>query len=139
MSKGNVETVRQSFEACNRHDADAAVANYHADIEYRFVDSLDRELVYRGRTAVKETFLQIWADWQETFSDPVQLFDLGDQVLVEHVDSRIGRDGIRIDDAGGQVWTLEDGLIVRIEGFDTWPEALEAAGLSERDAQADSS
>jgi ketosteroid isomerase-like protein len=134
MSQENVEIVRQSFEACNRRDADAAVANYHPDVEYRFVATLDHELVHRGREAVKETFLQIWTDWQETFGDLVQVFDLGDQVLVEHVDSRVGRDGIRIDDAGGQVWTLENGLVVRIEGFETWSEALEAVGLSEQDA-----
>jgi ketosteroid isomerase-like protein len=131
MSQENVEIVRKSFEACNRRDADAAVSAYHPDVEYRFVASLDHELVCRGRESVKEAFLQIWADWQETFSDPLQFFDLGDQVLVEHVDSRVGRDGIRLEDAGGQVWTLENGLVVRIEGFETWPEALEAVGLKE--------
>jgi ketosteroid isomerase-like protein len=138
MSPENVEIVRRSFEACNRRDANAAVANYHPDIEYRFVASLDHDLTQRGREVVKAAYLGIWADWQETFSDLVQLFDLGDQVLVEHVDSRVGRDGIRIDDAGGQVWTLENGLVVRIEGFETWSEALEAVGLSEQDAHADS-
>jgi ketosteroid isomerase-like protein len=138
MSQENVEIVRQSFEACNRHDADAAVSAYHPDVEFRFVDTLDRQPVLRGRQAVREAFLNIWSDWQETFSDPKQFFDLGDQILVEDVDTRVGRDGIRIDDAGGQVWTLEGGVVVRIEGFETWQEALEAVGLSEQDAHADS-
>jgi ketosteroid isomerase-like protein len=130
MSQENVEVVRRSFEACNRRDADAAVSDYHSEIEYRFVDTLDRQPILRGREAVREAFLNIWADWQETFSDPVQFFDLGDQVLVEHVDSRVGRDGIRIDDAGGQVWTLESGVVVLIEGFESWSDALEAVGLA---------
>jgi ketosteroid isomerase-like protein len=138
MSQENVEIVRKSFEACNRRDADAAVANYHPDIEYRYVATLDHEPVCRGRDAVKQSFLQVWADWEHVFSDPLQFFDLGDQVLVENVDSRVGRDGIRVEDSGLQIWTLENGLVVRIEGFDTWPEALEAAGLSEQDAHADS-
>lgn len=136
MSQQNVEIVRQSFEACNRHDADAAVARYYADVEYRFVDSLEHEPVLRGRDEVKDAFRHIWQDWQETFSDPVQFFDLGDQVLVEHVDSRVGRDGIRIDDAGGQVWTFEGEVVVRIEGFATWSDALEAVGLSSQDTRA---
>jgi ketosteroid isomerase-like protein len=131
MSQENVEVVRQCFEACNRHDADQAVSAYHPDIEFRWAASVDKPLTCRGREAVKQAFIQIWADWQETFSDPVQLFDLGDQVLVEFVDRRIGRDGITLEDQASEVWTLENGLVVRIETFDSWSEALEAVGLSE--------
>jgi ketosteroid isomerase-like protein len=131
MSQENVDVVRASFEACNRHDEDLAVSAYHPDIEYRFAASVDEPLICRGREAVKDAYRQIWADWEETFSDPVQLFDLGDKVLVEFIDRRIGRDGIKLEDRASEVWTLEDRLVVRIEAFDSWSEALEAAGLSE--------
>jgi ketosteroid isomerase-like protein len=34
MSQENVETLRRAFEAFNRNDLDAAVADMHQDCEY---------------------------------------------------------------------------------------------------------
>jgi ketosteroid isomerase-like protein len=31
----------------------------------------------------------------------------------------------------GQLWTFRDGKVVRYEAFDSWKQALEAAGLRE--------
>ena len=49
-----------------------------------------------------------------------------------------GRDGIEITARPSCVWTIRDGSIVRHCIYQEWQEALEAVGLSEQDAHADS-
>ncbi len=49
-----------------------------------------------------------------------------------------GRDGIEITVRPSGVWTIRDGRIVHVCFYQEWQEALEAVGLSEQDAHADS-
>ena len=49
-----------------------------------------------------------------------------------------GRDGIQATVSGGQVWTIRDGALERWAMYQGGQEALEAVGLSEQDAQAES-
>ena len=72
--------------------------------------------------------------------NPHDLIDAGDKVLGFVTFRARGHQGgveIRVDEQ--HVWTLEGGKIVRLEWFHDRREALEAAGLSEQDAHADSS
>ena len=132
MSQENVDTVLRCYSAYNRQDADAAVADFHPDAEYRIPAALDKPLSYRGREAIRDLFVGIWADWEDDRSEPRETFDLGDQVLVRAVERRTGRDGIFAEIDGGQLWTLDgDGVITSFEAFDSWDDAVVAAGLSD--------
>jgi ketosteroid isomerase-like protein len=132
MSEVNVDTVLRCYAAYNRQDADGAIADFHPDAEYRVADALDKPIFYKGRDAIRDLFLGIWADWAEDVSEPRQTFDLGDRVLVQAVERRVGRQGIFVESHGGQLWTLDQaGLIVSFEAFDRWSDALHAAGLEE--------
>jgi ketosteroid isomerase-like protein len=46
--------------------------------------------------------------------------------------------GIEVSRKIAQVCTVRDGQVIKIVGFDNRAQALEAAGLSEQDAHADS-
>lgn len=131
MSEQAVATVLRCYEAYNRHDAEAALADFHPDAVFQVADSLDKPLVYTGRDAIRELFTGIWTDWADDRSEPRETLDLGDTVLVRAAERRVGRDGVVVEIVGGQVWKFDaDGLITRYEAFDTWDDALEAAGLS---------
>ena len=132
MSAQNVEIVLRNYDAFNRRDADAVFADYHPEIEYRLARSLEGSATLSGREQIKTVMLQVWELFPEGGTEPEETYDLGDEVLVRSLEWRVGRDGIRIEERGGQLWTLEDGLVVRFEAFMDWAEALEAAGLGER-------
>ena len=50
----------------------------------------------------------------------------------------VGRDGIEVEARVTFVWTIRDGAIERITMYQERQDALEALGLSEQDAHADS-
>jgi ketosteroid isomerase-like protein len=130
MSQENVDTVLRCYAAYNRQDWDGAVADFHPKAEYRLADALDMPLLYRGREAIRNLFAGIEDDWENDVSRPLETFDLGEKVLVRVVERRVGRDGIFAEITGGQLWELDgSGLITSFEAFDSWDDALEAAGV----------
>jgi ketosteroid isomerase-like protein len=64
--------------------------------------------------------------------EPERFWESG-PVIVVAVRERgaAGRSGVPIDDRFAHAWTLRDGLVVRIQVFDSPEQALEAAGLEE--------
>lgn len=104
MSEQNVEVVRRAFEAYNRGDLDAAVADFAPEFE-EFEDA---------RVVVDD------------------ITDAGDQVLVSvSTRGRGRRSGVEATWSVWQLWTLRDGKIVDGLGFTSRDEAYKAAVLSE--------
>ena len=88
--------------------------------------------IYRGREGVKEFFAMLQEVWAELRWEPLELTDHGDTVVVEAKIIAIGRGSdIPIEADETDVFWFRDGEIVRLQGFPTKADALEAAGLSE--------
>lgn len=60
-----------------------------------------------------------------------RIVDAGDDVVVIGTARGTGASGIELERRQGYVWTVRDGLAVRMRWFNDPSEALEAAGLSE--------
>ena len=66
MSQENVESVRRANAAFNRRDPDAAVADYHPDVQWRDLQHApDAPERLNGRDAL----LAYWAQWEDAFDD----------------------------------------------------------------------
>jgi hypothetical protein len=82
---------------------------------------------------------RFWEGLDETFDelrlDPQEVVDAGDRVAVRLLYHAMGRgSGVVIDgELYHQVTTFRDGLMVRIEYFASWPEALKGAGVEDYD------
>jgi ketosteroid isomerase-like protein len=64
--------------------------------------------------------------------EPQDFVDAGDKVVVSVRLVGVGKEsGVETTANAAHVWTFRDGRIVRQTTFQTMPEALEAAGLSE--------
>lgn len=131
MSEGNVEVVRSLYESMNDRDTARAVELTHEDVEWVPDPQLGMAHLY-GRDEVFGFFL----DQAKTFEDlrvEVERLDAeGDKVLAHlHVTGRGRASGVGVDISIGHVWTLEQGLVVRGEGFGDREEAARAAGLAE--------
>jgi ketosteroid isomerase-like protein len=81
-------------------------------------------------------------DFAETFEstriEPHEFVEAGEHVVVPQTGYIRGRDGIEATARITLVWTIRNGSIVRICLYQDTQEALEAVGLSEQDAHADS-
>jgi ketosteroid isomerase-like protein len=96
--------------------------------------------VYRGVPAVTEYFSRYFGTWDDFRVVVDELVRAGDdKVFVAARDTGRGRrSGAAVEMDVFQVWTLENRIVVKWQGFPDRGEALKAAGLSKQDAHADS-
>jgi ketosteroid isomerase-like protein len=144
MSQENVELVRRTYEVINaigRTDsqfvdpeelAPDLWARLDPDFELHDRPDIPDARVYRGREASKEFWQKIQQLFSELRWEPREFIDLDHAVVVETRVMVVGRGSdVRIDADETDVFWFRDGLIVRLQGFPTRDEALEAAGLQE--------
>jgi len=129
MSHENVEKTRAFLDAYNRRDFDAAVEHFDAEVEW-VLPPHQRSDSCKGPEEIK----RFWRGLDETFDevrlDPQEWVDAGDRVAVRLLYFVQGKEsGVVIEgELYHQVTTFRDGMMVRIEYFTTWEQALEAAG-----------
>ena len=133
MSEGNVEAARQLIQAFNRRDLAAMTKSFDPEIEWTPGGPAAVErAVYRGRDQVSDGFVATWEAWEVFHLEGHQTRDLGDSILwLGRAQMRGVAGHIELDQEFAVRFLFEGGKIVRIDGFRTWREALEAAGLSE--------
>jgi ketosteroid isomerase-like protein len=138
MSRENVELVKRCCEAFDRGDYEAALDAFAPDIEYDLTHFPDGK-IYRGRDGVREAFrtwMGTWNDYRQERDEPI---DGGNEILLPTREYGRGKgSGLALERRTVGVWTIRDGKAVRIRFYPTISEALEAVGLSQQDAQADS-
>jgi ketosteroid isomerase-like protein len=124
-----IALVRAGYEAFNRGDYDAAVEMMHPDIVWERPDGSPDPEPLRGVEAVREFFQP--DIFEEQNIEIEEMREHGDRVFAEVMFRvRTARSGIELNTRTFQVWTIEDGLAVRLDIFDQRDEALAAAGLS---------
>jgi ketosteroid isomerase-like protein len=89
----------------------------------------------------REAVVRQWEQQREAFDsdtlEPIDFIDVGDRVVVRQIWRAVGR-GPDLNMEVSTVTTLRNGKTILLEFFWDHAEALEALGLSEQDAHADS-
>ena len=138
MSQENVEVVRAGFEAWNTSDASAIREALDPGVVLRPPDGWPEPGPYVGPEAVMRQWQQVREAYDVDSLELVTDFlDVGDRVAVRAIWHGRGRG----PDAAVEmtyVFTVRNGKVLAIEEFWDHAEALEAVGLSEQDAHADS-
>jgi ketosteroid isomerase-like protein len=132
MSQDNVERIRESVEALNRGDVDAAFDLIHPDAEWETLDLFPDAGTYRGAEGVREFF----RTWWDAF--PGLQLHLGECAAVgdDQVIAALRVSGEGAESGAGvqspeffQLFESRDGQLIRARMFQTKAEALEAARL----------
>ena len=133
MSRENVEAARQLIQAFNRRDLAAMTAMFDPEIEWTPGGPAAVErAVYRGRDEVSGGFAATWEAWKVFQLEEHEARDLGDSVLwLGRAQLEGGASHLELDQEFAVRIAIDSGKIVRMKGFQTWVEALEAAGLRE--------
>jgi ketosteroid isomerase-like protein len=136
MSQGNVELVRRGIQSVETF---WTLLDEHVVWDLRAYPVLDLDGVYVGRDAVIKASRHYWGTWHEYRLDAEQFIDAGSSVVIAVRERGRGRgSGAPFDQRWAQVWTFSRGRIIRWELFPDTARALEAVGMSEQDAHADS-
>ena len=138
MSQENVEIVRAAIEAFNRGDSDALFQKMAPQFEFDMSRAMGTERGIHVLDEARRVWEEFAANWDSVRFDPHEFIEAGDLVVVPQTTRARGRDGIEVVARPTLVWTIRDGAIVRISMYQERQDALEALGLSEQDAHADS-
>jgi ketosteroid isomerase-like protein len=124
MSQQNVEIVHSFLTA----PVDEALAYADPGIVWNPVE----ELPAQGHDAVRTSLAHWKAEWDDYTLAAEEFVDMGERVLVTvRLGGRGRGSGVEIDARFYDVYTLRDGMIVRMDQFTERAEALEAAGKAE--------
>ena len=131
MSQENVEIARAGYEAWNRSDLDGMLGMLASDVEFVTAGLfVGLDPVYSGHDGFKKFWRDFRGAWQSLDLAINELRDCDERVVILVTFAARGRDGLEVGRQMGSVWTFRDGLVTRIENYESWAEALEAAGLS---------
>jgi ketosteroid isomerase-like protein len=138
MSQENVDRLRAGYEAYSR-TGEFPVENFDSDAEWVVAREDPDAATHRGVEAIRGYLAQ----WAEMFEDidlrAEEVIDAGDKLFVWTRFSGKGiTSGASVQMELAHVYTVRDGKLVRVEEYFDRREALEAAGVSEQDAHADS-
>jgi ketosteroid isomerase-like protein len=143
VSEENVALVRRNYEVINsigrtgedfvdpEEVAPDLWASLTPDFELHGRADVPDPQTYRGREASKEFWRMLQEVWAEIRWGPLEFTDLGDVVVVETRIVGVGRGSevpIKADETA--VFWFREGMILRIQGFATKEEALEAVEAS---------
>jgi ketosteroid isomerase-like protein len=132
MSEENVESIRRAYERWNQGDfgwATLAAPGFEYQTSGAAPGLSGR---YQGLEGFMRFLEQFWEEFDEARVEPQELIDTGDDVLaVTSFRGRGRQSGVEVNMEVFQLWTFDDGKVIRGQGFADREEALEAAGLRE--------
>ena len=131
MSEENLEIVRRLYRAFDARDFDRIAELAHHDAEW-----IPDRRVMEGPVRGVENVIRFFTEQDEMLAElrvePERFWGTGNKVLVfVHATGRGRASDAPFDIRIAHLWTFNNGVLVRGEGFGDRAEALEAAGLSE--------
>jgi ketosteroid isomerase-like protein len=138
MSQENVEIVRAALDAYNREDWDALFQHMAPRFEFDMSRAVGTNRGIYGLDQARRYLVDFAASWESVRIEPHEFIESGDLVVVPQTTHARGRDGIEVVSRPTYVWTIRDRAIEQVSLYQERQDALEAVGLSEQDARADS-
>ena len=132
MSQENVEVVRSIYEAWAENRSAAPFID--RDLEYVNPPNA----IEPGTRIGRHYFRKVTEVWPDVRFEIERFIDAGEDVVV--IAKQFGRassSGVETETRMGYIWTVAEGKATRFRWFNDPAEALEALGLSEQDARAD--
>jgi ketosteroid isomerase-like protein len=127
MPPGNVEILREAYEALNHGDVESALGVLEPDAEWQEHSELPEAGTYRSRDAIRTFLLSYLDSWDEFRQETEELIDSGDRVaVVLRMAARGKGSGIEVESRYAHLWTMQDGRGVRVDAYADPNVALEA-------------
>jgi ketosteroid isomerase-like protein len=130
MSEENVTAAKRIYEARNRGDIDAVLAECDPDVTWHpHLATLGGHPI-QGHDEVRAYMVSLRDDWQTFRHEPEEFFDAGDKVVAFlHTYARGRGSGVDVDVSVAHVLTFEGGRCLGYVSYHDRAEALKVAGL----------
>jgi uncharacterized protein len=127
MGGSDREIVQRAFEAFSRGDIDAVLDLCDPDVVVR--DPERTGTTFRGPDGLRQFFEEWLENWEEYRSEPVELTESGDEILVHAIQTGKGKlSGIEIEQDLFVVLRLRDGKFVEYRLYTKREGALASMG-----------
>jgi ketosteroid isomerase-like protein len=127
-AEAQIELVKKAIDAFNRRDTEAMLAIGSDDFVYDWTRSIaPNRGIYRGLDGIREFTEDQWSAFDEVRIEPSEYLARGRHVVVPATVHGLGRGGVSVNARSAQLFTFEDGRLVRITLFQGREEALAAA------------
>ena len=118
--------IRDAYEAVNEGRFDWGAANLPPHFELiptaGMLSTRDR---FVGPEGASEWFADVAEAWESIRTDVEEIIDLGNRVVVlGRLHNRARASGVEVDVVAAHLWTVEDGVPVRVELLGDRGEAL---------------
>ena len=133
-----MEIVKAAYDAFNREDWDAMFKDAAPSCELDFSRAVGLWRGVFGLDQSRRLAEEFSETWESGRWEPHEFVEAGDLVVVPSTQHLKGRGGIEVVASATFVWTIRNGAIERLSMYQERHDALEALGLSEHDAHADS-
>jgi uncharacterized protein len=131
MSHENVEVVQGFYAAFDEGGEASMLQILDADVEWDTTARIDGRVTH-GIEDTRASVAEGFSSFDDVRIEPQQMRDAGDEVAVRLRGwFRGASSGIQTEVSWAGVFTVRDGRILRYRDYPSWPQALEAAGLSE--------
>ena len=133
MSQENVKLVRLAVDATNRRDLATLDAIWSEEGEFHSTFAASEGRVFRGRKGIRDYFDTLGDVFDDMRIEIEEITDVGeDRLVVElRVSGRGKGSGVNVEQRNGQVWTIVDSKVARIDSYMNSTDAFEAVGLRE--------
>ena len=142
MSQENLDAIRHVYEQMAQGNFWAAREIFHPEIAWEWSSSMSGLTgvgTYHGIEGVEAATRDQFEAWDWFWQEGEKFIEKGDDVVVlTRLHGRLKGSEREVQSQAADVWTFREGRAVRVKSYDSRDEAIEAAGLSEQDAHADS-
>jgi ketosteroid isomerase-like protein len=139
MSQENIESIERAYAAMSRLDAEALVVLCDPDVEFRSRIASAEDVTYQGHDGVRDYIASLAEAFEWVRTEALEVVDEGDRAVVCNRFRARGRvSGVEVEERFFQALRYRDGKVRWWGFYPSRPDALEAVGLSEQDAHADS-
>jgi uncharacterized protein len=139
MSQEYIENIERAYDAMSRLDAEAMVALCEPDVEFRSRIAEADDVTYRGHDGVRDYIANLAEVFEWVQTEPLDVVEESDRAVVCNRFRARGRhSGVEVEERFFQALRFRDDKVRWWAFYPSKTEALEAVGMSEQDAHADS-
>ena len=123
----NVAAVRRLYEAHGNPDIVKTVLA--PEVRWEVVEGFAHSGVYQGLNGVFDFFTRLFRDFEDWHTAPSEIFEAGDRVVgLGFYSARAKTTGRTLKARFAHVWTMRDGLIVRLQQCADTVQLAKASG-----------
>lgn len=128
-----LDIVRQAHHALNEGDVEALVSLCTPDFRLDMSDRVLNPAVYEGHDGIRRFYSEVTEVWESFTWEPLEMAEIGDQVLVQvHSIGKGSHSGLELDRRGAMVWRLAGEKLAALTFFrDPGAAELATRGQSE--------